>query len=66
MGKCKVLWSRHIHWFRWAITSASLPLLSGGDNETDGVTFSSNLAVRFDKDVDEPEVDDDSLNVTIK
>ena len=42
------------------------PLLSGGDNETDGVGFSSNLAVRFDKDVDEPEVDDDSLNVTAK
>ena len=43
-----------------------LPLLSGGDKETDGVIFSSNLAVRLDKDVDEPEADDDSLNVTIK
>lgn len=39
-------------------------LLSGGDKETDGVIFSSNLAVLFDNDVDEPDVDEDSLSVT--
>ena len=44
---------------------ANSPLLSGGDKETDGVTFSSNLAVLFDNDVEEPDVDDDSLKVTI-
>ena len=43
----------------------SIPLLSGGDKETDGVIFSSNLAVLFDKDVDEPDVDEDSLSVTV-
>ena len=41
-----------------------IPLLSGGDKETDGVIFSSNLAVLFDNDVDEPDVDEDSLSVT--
>lgn len=39
-------------------------LLSGGDKETDGVIFSSNRAVLFDNDVDEPDVDEDSLSVT--
>ena len=39
-------------------------MLSGGDKETDGVIFSSNLAVLFDNDVDEPDVDEDSLSVT--
>ena len=43
----------------------SIPLLSGGDKETDGVIFSSNLAVLFDNDVDEPDVDEDSLSVTV-
>ena len=42
-----------------------IPLLSGGDKETDGVIFSSNLAVLFDNDVDEPDVDEDSLSVTV-
>ena len=40
-------------------------MLSGGDKETDGVIFSSNLAVLFDNDVDEPDVDEDSLSVTV-
>ena len=45
--------------------SSCIPLLSGGDKETDGVIFSSNLAVLFDNDVDEPDVDEDSLSVTV-
>ena len=45
--------------------SYCIPLLSGGDKETDGVIFSSNLAVLFDNDVDEPDVDEDSLSVTV-
>ena len=40
-------------------------MLSGGDKETDGVIFSSNRAVLFDNDVDEPDVDEDSLSVTV-
>ena len=39
-------------------------LLSGGDKETDGVILSSNLAVLFESDVDEPDADEDSLIVT--
>jgi hypothetical protein len=39
-------------------------LLSGGDKETDGVILSSNLAVLFESDVDEPDADEDSLMVT--
>ena len=35
------------------------------DKVTDGVTFSSNLAVLFDSEDDEPDAEDDSLIVTI-
>ena len=41
-----------------------IPLLSGGDNETDGIIFSSNLAVLFDSEVDEPDAEEDSLILT--
>ena len=34
------------------------------DKVTDGVIFSSNLAVLFDSEVDEPDAEDDSLIVT--
>ena len=61
----KVRTPREYSYNSWLVLLTNLPLLSGGDNETDGVTFSSNLAVLFDKDVEEPDVDDDSLKVTI-
>ena len=50
---------------KWILSNASVPLLSGGDKETVGVIFSSNLAVLLDNDVDEPDVEEDSLNVTV-